>query len=322
VRKKLDLRQALVAVPEHRAADITFGELARAYCATTTNGDDLRLVKFIEAWGDRPAWSIRLEEIDTAVRALQAHGYAASTINRDTSTLGTVYRWAKERRLAPAGFVSPTLNCLRFPEEPRRVTFTAEQIERLRTRALAFRDRRFGALVNLLADTGARKSELLERVWADFDLDAMTITLRAEVTKTGKPRILYYSEATRDLLRRVFPQRNPLDMPFASRTRGKPVDFKKAWASCAADVGLAGMHMHDLRHNRAAELLRQNVSIGQAAQVIGNGAKVLELRYGHLADADLEAAARATMGRAPKAPHGARSPTPAATVASIEPLAQ
>ena len=117
------------------------------------------------------------------------HGYKPSAVNRDLSALGSAYRWAKDKRFSPRGFRSPTLGVRRFEEAIRRVHVDREQIDDLRARALAFRDRRFGVFVALLIDTGARKSELLERRWSEVDLERREIL--APTTKNGKPRVLF-----------------------------------------------------------------------------------------------------------------------------------
>jgi integrase len=55
--------------------------------------------------------------------------------------------------------------------------------------------------VLLLATTGMRRTEAVLLDWQEVDLHAGTITLRAETTKTGKPRVLPLPEYTADLLR-------------------------------------------------------------------------------------------------------------------------
>jgi hypothetical protein len=74
----------------------------------------------------------------------------------------------------------------------------------LRTRSLAVKDRRFGCYVALLIETGARKSEILERKWSEVDFENRQIL--APSTKNGTPRVLFFSEKTAKVLiaRRLF----------------------------------------------------------------------------------------------------------------------
>jgi len=178
-------------------------------------------------------------------------------------------------------------------EEPiRRVHLDASDLQRLRERALAFPDRRFAAFVWLLIDTGARKSELLERRWSEVDLQERQIL--APVTKNGTPRVLFFSERTAALLKKVFAKRDANSLLFQGRVPGEPISFRRAWSILVKDVDLPGLHMHDLRHAAAANLLRAGVTLAVAAQVLGHDPAVLARRYGHLETAALKRAQEAS----------------------------
>jgi integrase len=230
------------------------------------------------------------ERIEVAAQAMLEHGYAPATINRDISSMGSCYRWAREKRLSPRGFRSPTLSVRRYEEAIRRVHVEPHELEAVRQRALAFKDRRFGAFVSLLIDSGARKGELLDRNWSEVDLDRCEIL--APTTKNGTPRVLHFRPQTRDLLLRVYPvsHRKPEALVFEGRVPGQSVDFRSAWRICTADAGLPELHMHDVRHAAAARLLRSGVTLAVAAQVLGHDPAVLARRYGHLETATLRKA--------------------------------
>jgi len=178
----------------------------------------------------------------------------------------------------------------RFDEGIRRVHVEREQLQALRARAIAFKDRRFGVFVALLIDTGARKGELLERRWSEVDLDKREIL--APVTKNGTPRVLFFSEETAALMRRVYPEshRRPDELLFQGRVPGQPISYRRIWNETAAELGMADFHMHDVRHAAAASLLRAGVTLAVAAQVLGHDPAVLARRYGHLETAALKRA--------------------------------
>lgn len=280
MRKSIDLAAAVAAAEHHQAQALTLEELARAYCATTLDDSDLRLKKWLAAFGSKSAWEITAAELATAAQAMIDAGYKPATPNRDLSVLGSMYRWAIAKRLCPRGFRSPTLDVPRGEEGVRRVEVSREQVEALRARARVHRDRRFGVFVELLFDTGARKSEVLMRRWAEVDLERREIL--CEQTKTGVPRVLHFREETAGLMKRVYSRRDPQALLFEGYVPGRPIDFKKAWMSTVEDVGLKGLHVHDVRHVAAARLLRSGVTLGVAAQVLGHSSQVLSRRYGHL----------------------------------------
>lgn len=291
-----DLAVALQATHSIIGTELTLSELARAFCdAHASDASDLRLRKWISAFGGLSAWAITSEQLESAAHAMREHGYAGATANRDLSTLGSMYRWAKQRRLSPRGFRSPTLGVERFEEQIRRVHFDSDSLEKIRNGSLAFADRRFGVFVSLLIDTGARKSELLERIWGEVDMDARQIL--APITKNGTPRVLFFTERSEELIRRACPKRTANTLMFEGRVPGQPIDYKRAWAAVTAQVGLPRLHLHDVRHAAAANLLKAGVTLGVAAQVLGHDPAVLARRYGHLETATLRQAQEASWSK-------------------------
>lgn len=274
------LAAALEAATTSEGSELTFAELVKAYCAVHMDESDLRLRKWVQAFGERSAWSITTEQLEVAGQAMHQHGYKGSSINRDYGSIGSLYRWAKKRRLAPRGFKSPTLGMQRFEEGIRRVHIEAADLEKLRTASIAYADRRFGVFVSLLIDTGARKSELLERRWSDVNLEQREIL--APTTKNGTPRVLFFTQRTQQLIERVYPKRPPAALVFEGRVPGQPIDYKRAWEILTTQVGLPELHMHDVRHAAAANLLKAGVTLAVAAQVLGHDPAVLARRYGHL----------------------------------------
>lgn len=293
MRPKVNLRQAMACVEQRIAVEMTFRELVAAYCAVHFDGADLRLRKWVDCFGDQSAWSLTTEQLSLAAEALLQSGlYKTSTVNRDTSTIGTLYRWAKRRHICPRGFVSPTLALQRYEEDIRRVEISDQEVDRLLAGAKAEPDRRFAVFVRLVMETGARRGEIRGRRWADVDIDARSITVLD--TKTDRPRVLFFSEETAELMRRVWPKREPGDLLFEGRRKGYPINYRMAWERLTRAMGRPDLHLHDLRHHRAAELLKSGTTIAVAAQVLGHSSLILQRRYGHLENAALRAATEAS----------------------------
>ena len=114
-QKRINLRAALETQQyKTSSVEMTFGELARAYLAVHYNGADMQLRKWIDLLDSRSAWEVGVEELALAGIAMIDNGYAPGTVNRNFSQLGSVYRWAKQQRLTPVGFISPTLSQHRY----------------------------------------------------------------------------------------------------------------------------------------------------------------------------------------------------------------
>lgn len=280
----INLLAAMATVESHteQAEGMTFGELCRAYLATGKPGD-LQLRKWMDAFGDRPAWGgISTDDLDLAGQAMIREGYMPSTVNRNMSQIGTVYRWAKARRIAPRGFQSPTKDVIRYEEACNPVEISDQDIQRAIDASVLASDRRFSALVRLLVDSGARRGEVLNARWRDVSLTERTIL--ASKTKTGVPRVLHFSQETARYMERVWPEksRDPDQMLFESRRApGAAVNYKKAWETVKAAIGIE-FTMRDLRHYRAKKLLESGTPLAVASQCLGHSSLILHRRYGHL----------------------------------------
>jgi integrase len=287
---KLDLKAAAQAADnDQEAPDMTFGDLCKAYMATVFDGADYKLRKWIEAFGTLSAWKIERAQLERCRDAMIEASYKPSTVNRDLSQIGTVYRWAKKKRLIPRGFQSPTRDIARFKEDMRIVHLSQVEQLKLLAGAVANADRRFQVYVRLLHETGARTSEILLRRWQDVDLDRGQIL--AEKTKTDRPRVPFFTRKTADLMRRIWPRRAPDDLLFEGRIRGCPITYKASWEKLVADIGRPDLTQHDMRHVVAQRLLKGRVTIAVASQVLGHSSTILQTRYGHLETAALQDAA-------------------------------
>ena len=108
-QKRITLSVALKAHPTHlTSVEITFGELCRAYMAVNLNEAIMHLRKWVELLSEQSAWGVSPEELARAGNVMIDNGYSPSSVNRNFSQIGSVYRWAKRQMLTPPGFVSPT----------------------------------------------------------------------------------------------------------------------------------------------------------------------------------------------------------------------
>jgi integrase len=130
-------------------------------------------------------------------------------------------------------------------------------------------------------ETGARKSEVDGRKWKDIDLEACSIEVLN--TKTGKPRMLFFSPHTAELMKRVWVNRVSEAMLFEStRAPGAVVNFKKQWTKLTAAICRNDLRLHDLRHYRAKLLIESGSTVAVAAQALGHSSLILHRRYGHM----------------------------------------
>jgi len=278
-----DLAQATEQVPGRFVVQLTFAELCDAYEAAHPCDSVSRLRKWRQAFGERGAWDIDRDTFARAGEAMAQAGYSPSTVNRDLSTIGGMYRWAHEvRKITPPNFRSPTRDIRRTREAMRVVTLTADEEQRLRSLALTTRDRRFGLFVALMLDTGARPGEILDRMWSELDVELQEILLPEEVTKTGRARVLHFSATTARLIERLRPAGALRDQLVFIGRKGGVIQFRASWRALVEAIGRPDLHVYDMRHVAAARLLNSGVSMSVAAQVLGHSSLILHRRYGHL----------------------------------------
>lgn len=281
MRNRTDLRLARTAVSIHESKPMTFGELVAAYCAVVFDGADLRMKKWVIAFGADDAWSLTADDLLPCRDRMREDGYKSSSINRDIAQIGSIYRWG--RKLAPRGHVSPTRGIEKLAEDLRIVEITQVEVDKLLAGAHGFRDRRFVVYVRLLVEAGCRKGEVLTRRWRDVDLEKRRIIVDAASCKTRRARILHFSPETAALICRVWPNRHPDALLFEGRLPGQPIDYRRQWESLTAGINRPDLHQHDLRHVAAVRLLQAGVSKEIASQALGNSCDVLIRRYAHLA---------------------------------------
>ncbi len=147
-------------------------------------------------------------------------------------------------------------------------------------------------IVRLLLLTGCRKGEIMGLRWSEVRDDMLALA----DSKTG-PRTVPLSSRARAILDRqprgegpfVFP--SPLD---PARPRGPDLRF---WYRIRREAGIGDVRLHDLRHTMASHAVMNGVPVPVVSRMLGHSNVRMTLRYAHLADRDIEAAAE-RVGRA------------------------
>ena len=141
-------------------------------------------------------------------------------------------------------------------------------------------------MIRLLLLTGCRRGEIRMLRWSEVDEN----TLALGDSKTG-PRTVQLSAQARRILERqpraestfVFPSpRNP------DRPRGPHI---RLWDSVRREAEIEDVRIHDLRHTFASHAVMNGVPVPVISRLLGHSDARMTLRYAHLADKEIEAAA-------------------------------
>jgi integrase len=196
------------------------------------------------------------------------------------------------------------------PPKVRRREITPPAIHDARAllRAADEHDPEFGALLRVLAATGARRGEVCGLQWHDLDVDGATVSIRRAVasvaggtvvkdTKTHAARRIAVDPETLTVLarqREVMAHRaaacrlpfNPAGFIFTSTADGSqplhPDTVTNGFRRLSDRVGVSGVRVHDLRHLHATQLLAAGVPVRTVSGRLGhaNAATTLNV-YAH-----------------------------------------
>jgi len=204
-----------------------------------------------------------------------------STLNRYRAALGSVIKFARQRRLVPRAWQSPLVGVEQMPENPGRMIYlTAEQVDKLVACARLARWRPLPVLILMAFTTGLRRGSLLGLRWRDIDLKARRATVPR--TKNGNPIVAHLTERMVDELRAIGPKEPDVLVFGCASGKDRPHSFDGGFQRALADAGLPSIRFHDLRHSCASHLAAKGASAPLLADVLGHTTLRMVSRYAHL----------------------------------------
>jgi integrase len=260
-RKLIELAEAKIAGVDHDTKDTTFREFSKEYMehsravkATSAHLRDVTsLVPLMPYFGDYSLRKIHSgmvqKYIDGRMNKPKPDGqrYRPATINREMTTLSALFREAVKRHYTEK---NPVRGIRQMPENNTIVRYLTEDEEKELFKELT---EHLKPLVATALNTGMRKSELLNLMWQDVDLDQRLILIRN--AKNHKKRYIPINDLVLALfeeLKRakvsayVFP--NP-------RTKSKWVNVDGSWGRSVRRAKIENFRFHDLRHNTGLRIM-------------------------------------------------------------------
>ena len=212
---------------------------------------------------------------------------APAGANRILDILKQIFNYAIECGLMDA---NPARG-VRHNPRPRVTRFLSqEELTRVHAVLDAHRGRGSGqqqvAIIRLLLLTGCRKSELVRLRWDEVDEGV----LRLADSKTG-PRTVFLSKAARELIARQPRTDSPYVFPSlkdGSRHRSSELSL---WRKVQREAEIDDVRLHDLRHTFASHAVMQRVPLPVLSQLLGHSRDRMAMRYAHIGDREVEAAA-------------------------------
>lgn len=165
----------------------------------------------------------------------------------------------------------------------RQIFLTKAQAKRLLQEVEKSQNEHLKYIIPMLLLTGARKREVLDAQWSDFDMNNMLWTI--PITKNGKKRILPITEPLQELLNLIPKQSKYL---FTSPKTNKPyTTIFQSWDTARTKANLPEVRIHDLRHTYASALVNAKCSLYEVQVLLGHSTAKMTQRYAHLSNESL-----------------------------------
>ena len=210
-----------------------------------------------------------------------------ATANKFLIFLSSAYKLANEFELLNS--YNPCRGIKEFElNNQRQIFLTQSQTKRLLNEVNKSSNIHLKYIVPMLLLSGARKREVLDAKWCDFDNinNLWTIPL----TKNGKKRILPITKSLQTILNQIPKDKTPY--LFASPLTNKPyISIYQSWNSARVKANLKEVRMHDLRHTYASALVNAKCSLYEVQVLLGHSTAKMTQRYAHLSNESLMRAA-------------------------------
>ena len=268
-------------------ADVWRSEcFARLKPSTRRRTNSALATQLLPAFGDKP-----LDRIGRKDVMAWFDRYSERSPGGANHALGTLRQILNHAKVHGHLEVNPATSIRRNPQRKFNRFLSRAEASRLHAeldRLVAERPQRAAQadVIRLLYFTGCRLSEIRMLRWCEVNAD----TLDLADSKTGPRRVYVNSEARRIIERQpgtgsdyVFPSPSDPSRPVT--------ESMSLWLTLRRRAGIEDVRLHDLRHNVASQAVLNGIPLPTVARLLGHRQVSMTLRYAHVADRDVEAAA-------------------------------
>ena len=254
---------------------------------------DVSLLKnhLLPRFGKRYMDEINREDIVKLLHERRLAGAAPGSTNRLLIMMRYIYNLAL-RWEVPGIKSNPTKNLPLMQENNKRERYlSVDEAKRLYEATCQSENPLLRYIIPMLILTGARKREVLDSKWKDFDMPRRT--WRIPLPKSGKARHVPLSDGVLAILREL-PQRSDVPYVFANQKTLEPyASIFNSWNTARKRANLPDVRVHDLRHLFASMLINQGRSLYEVQNILGHTQVKTTQRYAHLSNETLLEAANA-----------------------------
>jgi integrase len=229
-------------------------------------------------WGKRYLDQISKSDV-ISLMAKHRETHAPGSCNRLLILLRYLFSLAKKWELH--GITkNPTEGIPLMKEDNKRERFlSSEEAQHLFSKVNTSVNPMLKFIIPMLILTGARKREVLDARWEDFDFDRRQ--WRIHTTKLGRPRYVPMSDGVITLLNSM--PKHQCVWVFPNPKTLKPYEsIYNSWNTARKQSGLKEVRIHDLRHSYASFLVNSGRSLYEVQMLLGHTQVKTTQRYAHL----------------------------------------
>jgi len=179
---------------------------------------------------------------------------------------------------------NPVKGIARNREHLRRRYLTPEELKRFMA-AVDTLSQDSADVLRMLLMTGARRGELLNATWDQFDLTTGIWSKPPAGTKQQRHHQVPLSAPARQLLAARLARRDPASPWIFKGREGRAREgIRHAFERACKTAGISGLRVHDLRHSFASQLASGGASLPLIGSLLGHSVPQTTARYSHLFD--------------------------------------
>ena len=282
----LEERQRLREIP-------TFSQLvaerylphARSYKRSWKKDESILRNHLLPRLGRKRLDQITSSDVVALHQGRRADGAAPASANQALILLRYIFNLAAKWEV-PGVIKNPAKGVALFEENNKRERYLSqEEVKRLNGALINSVNPMLRYIVPMLLMSGARKREVLDARWEDFDESRRL--WRIPTTKSGKARHVPLSDGMIRVLHAI--PRLP-GCPFVvpnPKSRRPFTSIYYAWHTARTAAGIPDVRMHDLRHSFASFLINAKRSLYEVQRILGHSQVRTTQRYAHLAETTL-----------------------------------
>jgi len=269
-----------------------------------------RLTHWVKQLGHMRLADITAETIEAATETLSKRRkisnagndtgqVSLSTVRRDMSALGSVFKWAATKRIIKT---SPMREVAKPAVNDARERFLADaELHRLLDACDQSESVELGLAVRMALFTGMRQADVMGLQWGRVNLADLPTTHTDDagrmftipprhclvtVAKNGHPHLAPLEGVAFDTLKAWSIKHRTFDgtrLVFPGRHNSyQPLDLRTPWRTALKRAGIEGFRWHDLRHTFASMMLKTGVSHIELAKLTGHRDLKSLMRYAHI----------------------------------------